>query len=422
VAIVLALALAARLLWRHVRHWTLADTTSALNKGALLIAFVIAAMAVVNGRIGLAIDDLSQGKTLDSWRAGAISDGEGAGPDLYAILLDGYPRADVLEAAFDIDNQPFLDALGERGFDVAPESHGNYIWTHTTVPSALHMDYIERIPELAPLIAGTAPQQPVIRRVIDDNPVFDMARERGYTTISVGSGFEQVTARKADVFIDGGDINEFEISLLASTFAGDIVDLVAPRFVAGGWASRIEHGLDALPAIASEDAGPVLVWGHIPAPHQPTVFGADGSILEVPLTDTIFGDSPMERGEDPAEFRERYRAQLAYLNGRLLETVDGILRRSSEPPVIVLFADHGSSSRMNWIEADPSEVDPELVLERTGILFASLTPGEDDVYPDDPSPIDVFRLFFDAYFGTDYGRAVPPGGGEIPPVDASVFD
>ena len=143
----------------------------------------------------------------------------------------------------------------------------------------------------------------------------------------------------------------------------------------------------------------------------------------MPLTDTFYGDSPMERGEDPAEFRERYRGQLAYLNGRILETVDAIVEQSSEPPVILLFADHGSASRVDWTDAEPTEVDPALVLERTGTLFATLTPERPDVYPDDASPIDLFRVLFDAYFGTEYGRPVPPDpGGHIPPVDASVLD
>ena len=72
---------------------------------------------------------------------------------------------------------------------------------------------------------------------------------------------------------------------------------------------------------------------------------------------------------------------------------------------------------------EPKDADPALLLERTGILFATLTPGHEDVYPDDASPIDLFRALFDAYFDTDYGRAVPPEpGGQIPPVDASVLD
>jgi hypothetical protein len=422
-AVVLGLVLVARLVLRRANRWTVAGATSFLNRGALLLALVTLLMGGVTGKVGQAISDLSQGEDLQVWLASPGTDAGREGPDVYAVLLDGYPRADVLADAFDIDNEPFISALGERGFAVAGVSHSDYIWTHTTVPSTLHMDYVEHIPALDPVASGEAPQQPTIRNAIDDNPVFALAREHGYTTVSIGSGFEQVTARKTDVFVDSGDMNEFEVSLLASTFLGDVVNLVAPAFAASEWASRTEHNLDTLPVIASADGDPVFVWAHVPAPHQPTVFAADGSVVEVPLTDTFYGDSPMERGEDPAEFRERYRAQLTYLNDRILETVDGIARRSSEPPVILLFADHGSASRVDWTDAEPTEVDPALVLERTGTLLATLTPEHPDAYPDDASPIDLFRVLFDAYFETDYGRPVPPDpGGQIPPVDASVLD
>lgn len=422
-AIVLVLFLVARIVLRKARRWTVAGATSALNRGSLLLAFVTVAMAIVTGRVGLAIDDLDQGRDLAAWLASPATDASREGPDVYAVLLDGYPRADVLAHAFDIDNGPFVGALEERGFAVAGASHSDYIWTHTTVPSVLQMDYIEHIEELEPVVAGRASQQPTIRSVINRNPVFEFARDHGYTTISVASGFEQVTARKADVFVDSGDMNEFEIRLLASTFLGDVIGLVAPKLAASQQAARIEHGLDTLPAIAAAGEEPVFVWAHIPAPHQPTVFGADGSVVEVPLTDTFYGDSPLERGEDPAEFRARYRAQLAYLNDRILEMVDGIISQSAEPPLILLFADHGSASRIDWVDVEPKDADPALVLERTGILFATLTPDRDEVYPDDASPIDLFRLLFDAYFATDYGRAVPPDpGGQVPPVDASVLD
>jgi hypothetical protein len=111
------------------------------------------------------------------------------------------------------------------------------------------------------------------------------------------------------------------------------------------------------------------------------------------------------------------------LNERIVETIDDILAGSSEPPVILLFADHGSASRIDWTDTEPEDADPALLLERTGILFATLTPGMEGVYPEDPSPVDLFRLLFDAYFATDFGRAVPPDpGGQIPPVDASVLD
>ena len=336
-AVVLVVILVARLVLRRSNRWTVEGATSFLNRGALLLAFVALAMGAVTGKVGQAIADLSQGEDLQAWLASSGTDAGREGPDVYAVLLDGYPRADVLADAFDIDNEPFVGALEERGFAVAGASHSDYIWTHTSVPSMLHMDYVEHIAALDPVASGDAPQQPTIRNAIDDNPVWAVAREHGYTTISIGSGFEQVTPRKTDVFVDSGDMNEFEVSLLASTFLGDIVNLVAPTFAASEQAARIEHNLDTLPTIAAAGGDPVFVWAHVPAPHQPTVLAADGSVVAVPLTDTFYGDSPMERGEDPAEFRERYRAQLSYLNGRILETVDAIVgavgRATGHPPL-----------------------------------------------------------------------------------------
>jgi hypothetical protein len=347
-----------------------------------------------------------------------------AAPDIYVLLLDGYPRADVLEYAFDIDNSPFTDALADRGFAVASASHSDYLWTHVSVPSALNLAYVEQVPALLDVIEGRAPRQPTLRRTVADNVAFDVAREHGYTAVGVGSGFEEVAPRLADVYVDGGQLNEFEISLLVSTFAGDVVAAVLPDVASSQQRDRIGFNLDALPEIAAiGNRGPALVFAHVPAPHQPVVFGEGGTPVAVPISDSFFADSPLERGEDRDEYLERYRAQLPYLNELVLEAIDGILEASDEPPVIVLFADHGSASAVDWNATQPADADPARLLERTGTLFAALTPEREDVFPDDVSPVDIFRLLFDAYYGTDYGRATPPeDGGQVPPVDASVFE
>jgi hypothetical protein len=343
---------------------------------------------------------------------------------MYVILLDGYPRADVLDYAFDIDNSAFVDALAERGFDVAPASHSDYLWTHVSVPSALNMAYVEQIPDMLSYIEGRAARQPTLRHTVSDNAAFEVAREHGYDIVAVGAGFEEVAPRQADVYVDSGNLNEFEISLLTSTFAGDVLNVVAPDFASGQLRERIQANLDVLPEIAAtRSRGPALVFAHVPAPHQPVVQGEGGAPVVVPLSGAWFADSPGERGEDPEEFRDRYRAQLPYLNQRVLETIDGIVEASEVPPVIVLFADHGSASVVDWNRTDPADADPARLLERTGNLFAALTPDRQDVYPDDISPVDLFRLLYDAYFDTDFGRASPPeDGGHVPPVDASVLD
>jgi len=423
-AITVAIVLVVRLLARAARSWRKSSVTSVLNRASALLLVAAVVVGVIDGSFQWGIRDLSQGISLSQWTESGGSGPTAEQPDVFVILLDGYPRADVLEYAFGIDNSSFVDALEQRGFEVKPLAHSDYLWTHVSVPSALNLAYVEQIPELEPVVDGSAPQQPTIRHAIADNAAFAVMRDRGYDAVAVSSGFEQVAARQADVWVDNGELTEFEVSLLSSTFAGAIANVVAPDFASSQQRHRILGNLAALPEIAgTRDRPPAFVFAHIPAPHQPTVFGEGGAPVAVPITDGFYGDSPIERKEDPEEFKDRYRAQLPYLNERILEAIDGVIAEAVVPPVIVLFADHGSASRTDWNATDPATVDPTILLERTGTLLAALTPGHAGVYPDDVSPTDMLRLLFDTYFGTDYGRAEPPpDGGQIEPVDAGVLD
>lgn len=420
VAVVVLVTLRIR---RRAPEWTRDRATGFLNAAAGLLVVAALAFGLISGRLPALAGDLQQGIGLDAWTD--VAGGDSASrPDLYVILLDGYPRADVLDYAFDIDNSGFVAELEQRGFAVSDAAHSDYLWTHVSVPSALNLAYIEQIPEMAAVIEGRAARQPTLRHVVTRNEAFDVAREAGYDVVAIPAGFEEIAPRQADAYFDGGQLNEFELTLLASTFTGDLLNVVAPDFASGQLRSRILENLATLPRVAAtRDRPPALIWAHVPAPHQPVVLGADGAPVAVPITDAWFADSPGERGETTEAFVERYRAQLPYLNRQILATIDGVLEASETPPVIVLFADHGSASVVDWNQTDPDEADPARLLERTGILFAAFTPGHDEVFPEDVSPVDLFRLLFDTYLGTDYGRAVPPAeGGHVPPVDASVLD
>lgn len=420
---VIALILVIRILRRSSPTIDRNRLTTLLNRASMLLLIATVILGGVGGHLAAVGADLQQGVGIGSWPAKHHPE-HPASPaqDIYVILLDGYPRADVLEYAFGLDNSNFVNALRQRGFAVATASHSDYLWTHLSVPSALNMAYVEQIPAMQDVIEGRAPRQPSLRSTIADNVAFDVARAHGYVPVGIGSGFEEVAPRRADVYVDGGQLNEFEVSLLSSTFAGDLINVIAPDFASGQQRDRIKYNLSAVGEIAAiRDRDPALVFAHVPSPHQPTVLG-EGDGVAVPLSKTFYADSPIERGEDPDEFRDRYRAALPRLNDLIIEAVDGILARSLEPPVIVLFADHGSASAVDWNQTQVEDGDPARLLERTGTLFAALTPGRRDVFPDDISPVDLFRLLFDAYLGTDYGRAVPPRpGGQVAPVDASVL-
>jgi hypothetical protein len=236
--------------------------------------------------------------------------------------------------------------------------------------------------------------------------VFTLARDKGYLVVATGYEFEQVALRQADVYLSPSHMNEFELNLLVSTFLGDLVAAVAPDFASGQHRGWIEFQVATLKEVASRSGPrPRLVIGHIPAPHQPAVYGPDGEPRTVPMDRHFFADSPVEREEPAEQFAERYRDQLAHLNRLYLEMVDGILAASDEPPVIVLWGDHGSASSVDWNDTLPEEADPADLQERTATLFAALTPNRNEVFPEDVQPAGIFRLLSDAYLGTDLGRS-----------------
>ena len=414
-AIVVAIALLIRFVRRRAENWTAWRVNSVLNWAAILYLGSTIGMGFLSGKFAHAAGELEQGTPLAQAEGSfttSTSTSEVSTPDIYLILLDGYPRADVLQEAFDFDNTPFIDALNERGFTVATESHSNYLWTRQSLTSMLHMEYVEQIPEFRAVLEGRAPQNPDLRDLVIRNPVFDLARQSGYQVVATGYEFEEVAPRQADVYMDPGYLNEFEFKLLVSTFLGDGLAVVAPDFASGQHRDWINFQLRSLGEIAGTEANaPRLVVGHIPAPHQPTSFGPNGEPISVPISRLFYADSPLERGEPIDEFADKYRDQLGYLNERFLGTVDAILANSAEPPVIVLWADHGSALHVDWVVTTPDQAQPSALRERTSTLFAALTPGRTDVFPNTISPVNIFRFIADAYLGTDLGPAPIPAGG-----------
>lgn len=413
VLLLFAIALAARLAGRRAGRIPVRNLNRGLNWAALAYLGASLILGLTSGKAAHAVADLTQGAPLLT--AAAADDTAPSRPDIYLILLDGYPRTDALRDAFGYDNSPFINSLEERGFTVARESVSTYIWTAQSLTSMLHMDYVEDIPAFRAILEGRADRHPTTRDIANDNPTFDLARANGYEVIATAYEFDEVALRQADVYLDSEYLNEFELKLLVSTFAGDIVGALLPDFAADQHRGWLEFQMRAPGEIAASDAAaPRLVVGHVSAPHQPTVFGPDGEPLPVPLNAEFYSDSPLERGEPVDEFISRYRAQMGYLNERFLRMVDEILAASPQPPVIVLWSDHGSASTIDWSVTPVDEASEAALRERRSTLFAALTPGREDVFPDDIAPQDIARYLADGYFGTDLGPAAR-GDNAVPP-------
>jgi hypothetical protein len=155
--------------------------------------------------------------------------------------------------------------------------------------------------------------------------------------------------------------------------------------------------LSQLPVVASLPESPKFVFAHVLAPHPPFVFDADGEA--VTSKHPTLADGGDCQGST-ADYIAGYRDQIAYVDRILEEAIDGILSNSPGAPIIILQADHGPGALLDW-----ESVEASCLWERMSILNAYHLPGAHSagLYPE-ITPVNSFRVVFDAYFGTHLGQ------------------
>jgi hypothetical protein len=340
--------------------------------------------------------------------------------DIYYIVLDGYARADILADLYGFDNQPFLDELSDRGFYIAERSNANYNQTRLSIPTSLNMSYMQEL--------GITPDTPFSLEshlaLLSDAQVFELlSSEYGYQLANFRSGYQLVDIHTLDSFMEPEGATDvtyadlptvtvfgrtlalsgFEILLLQTT----ALEPVLPSMLQSTSESplyeehrqRILFEFEHLPDFAAMD-GEYFVYAHIPAPHPPFVFFADGSprthLLPFEMSD---GSQYLAKLGGRDEYITRYTAQLTHINSLVLESIDRILAGSETPPLIILQADHGPGVYFDW-ESLGNTYTPE----RLGILNAYYFPDGNytNLYPS-ITPVNSFRVVFDQFFGTDFG-------------------
>ena len=325
---------------------------------------------------------------INSWlqeeSSGGANTSTGASPDIYYVILDTYARADILDRVYEFDNSEFLSFLTERGFYVADESRSNYPHTTHSLASSLNLTYLDDV--AAQVGVQSTNFWPLIV-MIRNNTVMDQLHDLGYTTMAFSTGYGFTEMKDADIYVQlpGKPPSDFQITLTNLTPLAQVAALGKQRqddFRREQILYTIDHLSDA-----AEIEPPKFVFAHIPAPHPPYVFGANGE--PVP--------SRPEEAYALDEYVEAYTNQLTFLNTRLEAEIDEILSQSPEPPIIVLQADHGPVSAK--YTNNPASYFPE----RMSIFNAYYFPDQDyDTLYKDITPVNTFRAIFNAYFGADY--------------------
>jgi hypothetical protein len=294
-------------------------------------------------------------------------------PDIYYIILDAYPRADVLKKVYGYDNTPFLQSLKDLGFYVAECSQSNYSITGLSLTSSLNMDYLQNLSDSFRPDTG---EFQTLFKYLDQNAVRESVTNMGYETVAFASGFPWVGWQNADVFIapPDGPMTEFEGLLLQSTYAHlldntPIVDYdeeFAERFRV-----RTRLVLGSFDRLASEP-GPKFVFIHLILPHPPYAFDENGNSV------------PAGQSSDP---KKGYLDQVKFANKAILPALKTLIEKSKTPPVIILQGDHGPL------------LEDDLDAEVKNLNAYYLPKGSEMLYPT-ISPVNSFRIVFNTYFGT----------------------
>ena len=315
---------------------------------------------------------------LISWTEDSIP------PDIYYIVLDGYVRTDVLQQVYGHDNSKFLGDLQQLGFYVAECARSNYDRTSHSLTSTFNMEYVQALKsDIAP------DEDPAwLLPYLKHNVVRQQLEGLGYKTIVFKHPWERFVWDDADIVYKSSSaalLSPFEYLLLRTTVARVYLDALEAKTSKLSDFTNYEdtrYALKQLPKIP-EIPGPKFVFAHLIIPHSPFVFGPNGEKIDIPYNadaGTLYKEEDGHRG---------YVAAVTYINKIMLEIIPKLIRDSETPPIIVLAGDHGTSWGGN--------------LNEVKILATFFTPGSESLFYKTITPVNIFRIVFDAYFNGSFG-------------------
>jgi hypothetical protein len=304
------------------------------------------------------------------------------GPNIYVVLMDGYPRRDTLMNDMGIDNGPFEAALAARGFDVYDDAHTDRRYTDLTL-----MSLLTGTTKGVPLDTAPASEvQFLIRKALSDATLPKQAEAAGYEWDVIDSPAGHVTF-SAGHHIQHGGVNTFEDNMLAESALAPIVKTFLPYLLTDSLRDHFTGSVASLISLVDPNAHR-LVLAHLFQPHLPFLWNADGTPTKVPFFwpgVNIFAAQIETMGMSLADYSAAMKGDLATVNPKFLAMVDAIIAKDPGA-VIVLFSDHGSRYSLalkltEWYHS----------------FLAARTPGHPDLFAADPRPVNILRTLIPTY-------------------------
>ena len=304
-------------------------------------------------------------------------------PNVFYIILDAYAGQHALEEFYNFDNSNFIDELNERNFNVIDKSKSNYAFTFLSLPSSLNMKYLENYER-----NELGNNMELTYDMIPDNQVMKNFKQMDYQIATVSSGWGTTRTFELSDISYCGTFNLIDSSqILVSILDNSIIKSFYAKFFTDDRRDKTLCQFDRIPNVIDDSERPVFLFAHIMIPHKPYLFGPNGEPLD---TDTLELGGMYEKRDF------NYIKQLQFTNKKTLEVIDEILRKSNEPPIIIIQSDHGSEY--------PQDATKSLKIYEKMHNFNSyyLPYGGQSILYDDITPVNSFRLIFNYYFNGNY--------------------
>ncbi len=280
-------------------------------------------------------------------RAGKVS---AALPNVYWVILDAYPRADILHDHFGVDNSEFIMALRNREFTVSDRSMANFASTKLSLSTTASMEYY--LPDNGQLhpTMWTA-------RLQGFNAVVEKFQSLGYRYVHAEPGGSNLKTRCGGMEhkciraepVGSIGINEAEANLLRLTPLFPVIRRMAPGFLSFDFTSVA----DLSAQLEYSGSTPTFLFAHLLTPHPPQRFDKDCG-RNVPVSFDL-------DGEDYSKVVDAFINDLRCLNPLIIGLIDEILTRDLSDPYIIIQSDHGFRGVLPETGVREMDVAPHLV-------------------------------------------------------------
>jgi hypothetical protein len=259
-------------------------------------------------------------------------------PNIYVVLLDGYPNGATLRETFGVDNEPFLSSLEALGFVVDRDSRSTYFATELTLLGMLSSrTNLTEADLFAP--SGIAERRQV-RRELRAAPGTDALRAAGYELVTLASPIDVVSLDGWDRVISNGHLSDGEITILGESLVGPLLGDV----IMDDLRSRLDDELRDLAALADASVQRIVLV-HLMAPHPPFLWDQEGKGTKPPVcwprSCHLFVSAIELLGLPLDVYTQQMQAQVRHLNGLVVASIGSVVERDPTG-IVVVMSDHGS--------------------------------------------------------------------------------